>query len=134
MNPSPETRKPRLRRSGQQWVFDWMIQETGKVFHFQTEGRGALPRSVRRHEMISKHTGLGARRMERLGDEERETGHDVTALSRYFDAATAYGLAQHTVMETNEEKRYLHSSSLRCYERVRELAPYPIERVEIEWE
>jgi dipeptidyl aminopeptidase/acylaminoacyl peptidase len=128
------SRTPRLRRDGQQWVFDWMIQETGKVFHFQTEGRGALPRAVKRHAMISKHVGLGARRMEKLADEERAAGHDVTALTRYFDAANAYGLAQHTVMQTNEEKRYLHGSSLRCYQRVRELAPYRIERVEVPWE
>jgi pimeloyl-ACP methyl ester carboxylesterase len=124
----------RLRRDGQQWFFDWMIQETGKVFHFQTEGRGALPRAVRRHDMISKHVGLGARRLERLADEELAAGHNVTALSRYFDASTAFGLAQHTVMETNDEKRYLHDSSLRCFERVRELSPYRIERVEVPWE
>lgn len=55
-------RKPRLARDGQQWFFDWMIQETGKVFHYQTEGRGTLPKTVRRHVMISKHLGLAADR------------------------------------------------------------------------
>ena len=55
-----------LARDSQQWMLDYLIQETGKVFHFQGEGRGRLPRSVRSHDMISKHLGLPARRMEAL--------------------------------------------------------------------
>ena len=55
-----------LARDSQQWMLDYLIQETGKVFHFQGEGRGRLPRSVRSHDMISKHLGLQARRMEGL--------------------------------------------------------------------
>ncbi|HEY3921325.1 MAG TPA: alpha/beta fold hydrolase [Gaiellaceae bacterium] len=124
----------RLRRDGQQWFFDWMIQETGKVFHFQTDGRGPLPKAVRRHSMISKHVGLGARRMEKIADEERAAGHDATALARYFDACTAYATAQHTIMRTNDEKRYLHGASIRCYDRVRELSPYHIGHLDIPWE
>ena len=44
-----------LARDSQQWMLDYLIQETGKVFHFQGEGRGRLPRGVRSHDMISKH-------------------------------------------------------------------------------
>lgn len=51
-----------LARDSQQWMLDYLIQETGKVFHFQGDGRGRLPRSVRSHGMISKHVGLQARR------------------------------------------------------------------------
>ncbi|OGA41249.1 MAG: hypothetical protein A3G24_00675 [Betaproteobacteria bacterium RIFCSPLOWO2_12_FULL_62_13] len=65
-NPrSPKAGRPHLRRDDQQWFFDWMIKETGKVFHFQSDGRGRLPRSVRSHDMIAKHMGLSARRLER---------------------------------------------------------------------
>jgi pimeloyl-ACP methyl ester carboxylesterase len=126
-------RKPRLARDGQQWFFDWMIQETGKVFHYQTEGRGTLPKTVRRHVMISKHLGLAARRMQRLAEEEVAAGHKVTALSRYFDATTMFAGAQHTIFENNEEKKYLHSASLSCYDQVRQLAPYRIEHINVEW-
>jgi pimeloyl-ACP methyl ester carboxylesterase len=126
--------KQPLRRDGQQWIFDWMIQETGKVMHFQGEGHGGLPRSVRRHAMISKQLGRSAQRMERLADEERAAGHRETALARYYDAAFTYANAQHVVFETNDEKRYLHAGSLRCYDAVRELTPYRIERVEVPWE
>lgn len=123
----------RLARDGQQWLLDWMIQETGKPFHFQIEGRGRIPKSVKRHAMISKHMGKSAQRMQRLAEEEDKAGHPATALNRYFDAAGLYGHAQHIVFENNEEKVFLHSASLRCYEKVRELAPYTIEHVDVEW-
>ena len=37
------------------------------------------------------------------------------------------------IFENNAEKRFLHSSSLRACDKVRELAPYPIQHVEIPW-
>ena len=57
--PRPEERQGRirLRRDGQQWEFDRVVKETGRVFHFQPSGRGGLPPSVRMHAMISKHVG-----------------------------------------------------------------------------
>jgi len=131
---SPSPASLRLRRAGQQWIFDKAVNETGRVFHYQEPGRGRLPPSVKMHAMISQHLGQGARRLERIAEAEAEAGNNVTALEFSFDAASAYAHAQHTVFAVNEEKRYLHSSVLRCYERVRELAPYRIERLEIPFE
>lgn len=125
--------KTALKRDGQLWQYDHMVQETGKVFHFQTDGRGGLPKSVRRHAMISKHLGLVGRRMWRLAEEELEAGHRTTALERYFAAAEIFANAQHIIFENNEEKKYLHGASLSCFEKVRELAPYRIEHVDVEW-
>jgi len=125
--------KPHLKRDNQKWIFDWVIKETGKVFHFQPDGRGRFPRSVRSHDMISKHMGLEARRMERLARAEAEAGHLETALELYFQAALQYLDAQHVVFETNDEKRFLHESLMRCYGKVREYAPYRIEHVDIPW-
>ncbi|OGA45177.1 MAG: hypothetical protein A3F74_11695 [Betaproteobacteria bacterium RIFCSPLOWO2_12_FULL_62_58] len=129
----PKVGKPHLRRDNQKWVFDWLIKETGKVFHFQPDGRGRLPRSVRSHDMISKHMGLSARRLERLAQAEAEAGHRETAMEIYYQAALQYLDAQHVVFETNDEKRYLHGSLMRCYDKVREYAPYRIEHVDIAW-
>jgi len=125
--------RPHLRRDDQQWFFDWMIKETGKVFHFQSDGRGRLPRSVRSHDMIAKHMGLSARRLERLAQAEAEAGHRETAMEIYYQAALQYLDAQHVVFETNDEKRYLHGGLIRCYDKVREYAPYRIEHVDIPW-
>ena len=134
--PSPKsqkTGKPHLRRDNQKWVFDWVIKETGKVFHFQPDGRGRIPRSVRSHDMISKHMGLSARRLERLAQAEAEAGHRETAMELYYQAALQYQDAQHVVFETNDEKRFLHGGLMRCFGRVREFAPYRIEHVDVPW-
>lgn len=122
-----------LRRDAQQWVYDWVVKETGKVFHFQSDGRGPLPPSVRSHAMIAKHLGQLAARVEQVAGEEAAAGHDETALDWYFDAATLYAEAQHTVLAPTDEKRFLHGASIRCFDQVRARSPYPIERLEIPW-
>ncbi|MDP3136678.1 MAG: prolyl oligopeptidase family serine peptidase [Burkholderiaceae bacterium] len=129
----PVAGKPHLRRDSQKWVFDWFVKETGKVFHFQSDGRGRLPRSVRSHDMISKHMGMSARRLERLAQTEAEAGHTETALEIYFQATLQYHDAQHVIFENNDEKRFLHGALMRCYDRVRQYAPYRIEHVDIPW-
>ncbi len=134
--PSPKQSKPgrpHLSRDAQKWVFDWVIKETGKVFHFQSDGRGRLPRGVRSHDMIAKHMGQAARRTERLAQAEAEAGHRETALELYYQATLQYHDAQHVVFETNEEKRFLHGSLMRCYGKVREFSPYRIEHVDVPW-
>jgi pimeloyl-ACP methyl ester carboxylesterase len=110
-----------------------MVKETGKVFHFQGDDRGSLPRSVRQHDMISKHVGRTALRLRSIAAAEEAAGHSETALELYFEAATAFGSAQHPIFENNAEKRFLHGASIGCYDKVRELAPYPIERLQIPW-
>ena len=101
--------RARLARDSQQWMLDYLIQETGKVFHFQGEGRGRLPRSVRSHDMISKQVGLQARRIEALAQAEAAAGHPETALDFYFQATVLYAGAQHVIFQNNDEKRYLYA-------------------------
>lgn len=129
----PKTGRPHLHRDNQQWVFDYIVKETGKVFHFQSDGRGRLPRSVRSHDMIAKHLGQAALKSEKLAQAEAAAGHRETAMELYYQAALAYAEAQHVVFETGDEKRFLHGGLMRCYEHVREYAPYRIEHVDIPW-
>ncbi|HZN27702.1 MAG TPA: prolyl oligopeptidase family serine peptidase [Burkholderiales bacterium] len=134
--PSPKNARkgrPHLKRDEQQWFFDWMVKETGKTFHFQPDGRGRLPRSVRSHDMIAKHVGLAARRTERIAQAEAEAGHRETAMELYYQATLEYADAQHVVFETGDEKRFLHGGLMRCYAKVREFAPYAIEHVDVPW-
>ena len=134
--PSParaKKGKPHLHRDNQQWFFDWMVKETGKTFHFQPDGRGRLPRTVRSHDMIAKHVGMAAKKSERLAQAEMEAGHKETAMELYYSAALQYADAQHVVFETNDEKKFLHGGVMRCYDKVRELAPYSIEHVDVPW-
>jgi dipeptidyl aminopeptidase/acylaminoacyl peptidase len=122
-----------LHRDGQQWILDYLIQETGKTYHFQGEGRGALPRGVRSHAMISKHLGRQAAQLEAMGRNEEAAGHSESALDYYFQASNAFARAQHPIFSFNDEKRYLYEGVRRCYDRVIALAPYPLEHVDIPW-
>ena len=110
-------RTPRLERDRQQWIFDYIVQETGKVFHWDEEGR-TLPKSVKSHAQISKHLGKLAQRLERVAQEEDDAGHSATAFELYYRASVNFALAQHPVLETNDEKRYLHGRCLANYEKV----------------
>ena len=126
-------RTPRLQRDRQQWIYDYVVKETGRVFHWDEEGRD-LPASVKSHGQISKHLGRIGQRLERVAAEEEQAGHTETALELYFRAASTFLHAQHPILETNDEKRYLHGRCLANYEKVAEHAPYPLERVEVPWE
>jgi pimeloyl-ACP methyl ester carboxylesterase len=126
-------RRIRLRRDGQQWHYDKAIKDTGRPFHFQFPGRGSFPESVRMHRMISKQLGKSGQRLERLAETEAKAGHRATALDLYFDACRQYMEAQHAIFANTDEKRFLHSSLLRCDEQVRVLAPYTIEHLDIPW-
>jgi pimeloyl-ACP methyl ester carboxylesterase len=135
--PKQEDRKrgrPDLERNNQQWIFDYLVQETGKVYHWWSDGGDRLPKSVRSHAMISKHVGRKARQTEALAAAEREAGHEGTSLTLYYKAAKQFMQAQHTIFSTNDEKKFLYSGLRRCYDAARELCPYTVERVEIPWE
>lgn len=126
--------RARLARDSQQWMLDYLVQETGKVFHFQGEGRGPLPRGVRSHAMISKHLGLQAQRLEALAKAEADAGHAETALDLYYKASVMYSGAQHVIFQNNEEKRYLYAGVRRCYDQVIARAPYRLEHVDVPWD
>ena len=126
-------RTPRLDRDRQQWIFDYVVKESGRVFHWDMDGR-ELPASVKSHAQISKHLGRIGQRLERVAQEEDAAGHRFTALELYYRASAQFARAQHPVLETNDEKRYLHGRCVANYEKVMELSPNPMERVEIPFE
>lgn len=125
--------RARLARDSQQWVLDYLVQETGKVFHFQGEGRGNLPRSIRSHAMISKHVGQAAKRLENLARVEADAGHRETAVDLYYRASVMYAAAQHVIFQNTDEKRMLYAGVRRCYDQVCALAPYNLEHVDVPW-
>ena len=126
-------RTPRLDRDRQQWIFDYLVQETGKVFHWDEDGR-QVPASVKSHAQISKHLGRMGQRFERVAAEEEAAGHSATAFELNYRASSTFAAAQHPVLETNDEKRYLHGRCIANYEKEIEHAPYKIERLEIPFE
>ena len=126
-------RTPKLDRDGQQWIFDYIVQETGRVFHWDEPDR-QVPASVKSHAQISKHLGRMGQRFERVAAEEEAAGHYSTAFELYYRASSTFAAAQHPVLETNDEKRYLHGRCIANYEKVIEYSPHKIERLEIPFE
>jgi pimeloyl-ACP methyl ester carboxylesterase len=134
-NPaSPKPGRPHLERDNQQWIFDYLVKETGAVYHWWSDGSGNLPKGVRSHAMISKQLGKQAQRVEELAQVEQAAGHHHTALELYLAAAELWMRAQHPVFELNDEKRFLYAGLERCYDKARELNAYPIERIDIPFE
>jgi dienelactone hydrolase len=126
-------RTPPLDRDRQQWIFDYLVKTTGRVFHWDGEGR-QLPASVKSHAQISKHLGRIGQRFERVAREEEDSGHLQTAMELYHRASVQFSRAQHPVLETNDEKRYLHGRCIANYEKVAEFCSYPLERIEVPFE
>ena len=134
--PSPRSQKPgrpHLERDGQQWVYDYLIQQTGKTYHWMGDAPGNLPKSVRSHAMISKQLGRQAQVVEALAATELAAGHRESAFELYFDAAQLFSRAQHPIFELNDEKKFLYAGLRRCYDQVCALSPYRIEKVEVPW-
>jgi pimeloyl-ACP methyl ester carboxylesterase len=125
--------RPHLGRDTQQWIYDYVIQQSGLTYHWWSEER-SLPAEIRSQRMISKHLGLRALRQEESAARQKAEGDHAAALGSYFQATRDFMKAQHAVLELNAEKRFLYAGLERCYEKVRELSSYPIERVETEWE
>jgi pimeloyl-ACP methyl ester carboxylesterase len=125
--------RPHLARDNQQWIFDYVIQQSGLTYHWWSEER-SLPHEVRSHAMISKHLGLRALQREAEAAQFLADGQQDKALTSYFAASRDFLKAQHPIFEVNDEKRFLYGGLQRCYEMVRSLASYRIERVDVDWE
>jgi dipeptidyl aminopeptidase/acylaminoacyl peptidase len=126
--------RPHLQRDNQQWIFDWLVKETGAVYHWWSEGEGSGSGGARSHAMISKRMGRNAQRTEALAGVEEAAGHRDTAFGLYHRASQLYMRAQHPIFELNDEKRFLYAGLQRCYDKVCELSAYPIERIDVPWE
>ena len=123
--------QPSLRRDNQQWVFDYVIQQSGRVYHWWTGDGRTLPDSVRSHAMVSKHLGRRGLAKEADAQARRADGDERGALELLWDATRDLIKAQHHIFELNDEKRFLYDSMRRCYDQVVDLCPYPVERIEI---
>ncbi len=134
-NPrGPKPGQTHLQRDNQQWIFDYVVQQSGRTYHWWTgEGR-TLPESVRSHGMVSKHLGRQAQAKEAKAKAEAQAGDTKAALKTYFAATRDFIKAQHHIFELNEEKKFLYDSMRRCYDQVMALCPYQIERIEIPFE
>jgi len=126
--------KAARRREGQQWILDYIAKTSGMVQNFEDE-KFELPRGVKNYKMISKLLGEDAARKEAIARQAENAGHNETAFEAYVKAAEDYRKGQHTIFEDDHpQKLKLYDGLTRCYDRILELADYPIERIEVPFE
>ena len=122
------------RRDSQQWIFDWIVKETGRTHCLEFPGR-IVPEEVKTHDMIPKVMLKKGMDIERIAREADEAGDICTARGMYFMAICQYHLGQHAIFRDGDDNKiYIHERIEHCMDRVMDLAPYPMERVEIPWE
>lgn len=123
-----------LRRDDQQWLLDLAIKQTGREINFEYEGR-RFPAKVKSHAMIPAAMLQLGMHSEAIARQAEAHGHRETALALYYRAQEQYHLGQHAIFEDDHpDKIYLYERLTGCYDRVRALADYRIELVEIPWE
>ena len=131
---SHERMKTTRRRDNQQWILDWLVKTTGRVQNFAYDER-TLPPEVKSYRMIPRVLFKKASHYETIAKAAEAAGHTDTARQLFHQASMVYHEAQHSIFEDdNEEKIFLHSKHLECYNKVVEYSDNPVELVEIPWE
>ena len=122
------------RRDDQQWIFDRIVRETGRVQNFAYDERD-LPPEVKSYHMIPKHMGKRGMHQEAIARAADRMGHRATAVESYWRAANSYFYAQHSIYyDDHPEKLRLYQKFRDCYDRIIALSDYPMELVEVPWE
>lgn len=107
-----------------------LLLETGLRWGHSTAATGkARSLAGLSHEWLKM-----AKRLEKIADEAARAGHKITAHESYYLASLYYCRAQWPLWEDSDELVEIHQSKNRCYDKVIELSPYPIKRVEIPFE
>lgn len=134
MKNRPDRIELERRRDSQQWILDWVIKQGGRTHSLEYDLR-FIPPEVKNYAQIpSALYRLGAH-AESIARAAEAQGDQATARALYVKAADYYHLGQHAIFEDdNPDKIFLYERLAACYDRVIELSPYPIERVEIPWE
>jgi dipeptidyl aminopeptidase/acylaminoacyl peptidase len=122
------------KRDGQQWLLDYLVKVTGREQNFAYDER-RFPPEAKSYRMIPRIMYKLASHQETIAQAAEAAGHAETARELYFKAVETYRHAQHTIFkDDNSEKQFLYERMSACYDRIIELSPYPIERVEVPWE
>jgi dipeptidyl aminopeptidase/acylaminoacyl peptidase len=126
-------RKLRTERDNQQWMLDLALNMRGRVQNFEIDGADVPPgKRARNYRMLPKLWRQAAERHERLAKRAHSQGAQDTALYHYDKAIETYTKAQHPIYyDDHPVKKYLYRKLSEMIDRRSEVAPYPIERVEV---
>ena len=124
-------KKLRTQRDDQQWILDLALNLRGRVQNFERDDL-EVPKRVRNYRMIPKAWRQAGEHQEELARRAHERGYKSTATFHYDHAIEAYRMAQHPIFyDDHPVKISLMNKMAEMVDRRSEVAPYPIERVEV---
>ena len=124
-------RKLRTKRDNQQWMLDLALNMRGRVQNFERDDL-ETPTRAHNYRMLPKQWRLKAEHDKSLGCRAQAEGFDATACEHYDHAIEAYRMAQHPIFyDDNPVKLELYDCLNKVVDLRSEVAPYPVERVEV---
>jgi pimeloyl-ACP methyl ester carboxylesterase len=124
-------RKLRTERDNQQWMLDLALNMRGRVQNFERDDM-ETPKRAHNYRMLPKMWREKAEHDETLARRAQAQGFNQTAFEHYDHAIEAYRMAQHPIFyDDNPVKLALNAKLREMVDRRSEVAPYPIERVEV---
>ena len=124
-------RKLRTQRDNQQWMLDLALNMRGRVQNFERDDL-ETPTRAHNYRMLPKQWRKKAEHDEALGRQAQAQGFDATACEHYDHAVEAYRMAQHPIFyDDNPIKLDLYGRLNEVVDRRSEVAPHPVERVEV---
>ena len=129
-------KKLRTERDNQQWMLDLALNMRGRVQNFERDDAevpaGKRARNYRMYPKIWRETG---ERHERLAKLAQARGTHSTATYHFDHAIEAYRMAQHPIyFDDHPVKKHLYAKMSEMVDLRKKSAPYPIERVEVEFD
>lgn len=124
-------RKLRTERDGQQWMLDLALNMRGRVQNFERDD-WETPKRAHNYRMLPKMWRQKAEHEEALARQADSQGFAATACLHYDEAINAYRMAQHPIFyDDHPVKLYLCAKLDELVDRRSQVAPYPVERIEI---
>ncbi len=124
-------RKLRTKRDDQQWILDLALNMRDRVQNFERDDR-ETPKRAHNYRMLPKMWRQRAEHDERLARRAEAQGFGVTATEHYDHAVEGYRMAQHPIYyDDNPIKIGTCAKLAEMVDRRSNVAPYPIERVEV---
>jgi pimeloyl-ACP methyl ester carboxylesterase len=124
-------KKLRTKRDNQQWILDLALNMRGRVQNFERDD-SETPTRAHNYRMLPKQWRKKGQHDEALAKQAHAQGFKATACAHYDNAVEAYRMAQHPVFyDDNPVKEYLYAKMCEMVDLRTEVAPYPVERVEV---
>ena len=124
-------RQLRTKRDDQQWMLDLALNMRGRVQNFERDD-WETPTRAHNYRMLPKQWRKKGDHDAALGRQAQAQGFNATACEHYDHAVEAYRMGQHPIFyDDNPVKLDMCAQLADVVDRRCEVAPYPVERVEV---